>query len=135
MIKFTFKGYDIAIRNDDWKKLKKRFNPDNAKCNADGNFAIDIICSLCERYRKNTVYCTKCPLDKIAYVEIFGCGEIMASIWRREYLEVSQDYIWWDKRNNKQARRQLRALLRRMEKIEQNQEKGNATNKASHRIS
>lgn len=121
MITFTFKGHKISIRNDDWQKLKDRFNPDNAKKKDDGDYVIDIPCSLCERHRFGP-NCGRCPLSKIIEEGDFGCTNLMNSVLRKKVFRLSFNDIDWDRKKNSRARRQLRAILHRMDKIEQNQE-------------
>ena len=113
MINFTFKGHKISIRNDDWKKLKERFNPENAEYIKDENrYAIKIRCDIC--YRSSCF--SDCPLNKVR------CGEdIIYSFLRRKILGLDILCISWKKEVNSQARRQLKVILRRMEKIEASQ--------------
>ena len=116
MIHFTFRGHKISIRNDDWRKLKERFNAENAERDAYGDYAIKIPCPLCLRYEN----CVGCPLENI---NNNGCATILYSIFgRRKFNAGDRDRIWWFGDDNAQARRQLKAILRRMEKIEQSQE-------------
>ena len=122
MITFTHKGHKVSIRNDDWGKLRRRFNPDKAKKNRNGDYVIDIPCSLCEKHYSVKSACRECPLDKIGGFGSFGCTNLINSILRRKAFKLGFDDINWDRKENSQARRQLRAILRRMDKIEQNQE-------------
>lgn len=122
MITFTHKGHKVSIRNDDWKSLKRRFKPDNAKKAISGDYLIDIPCSLCERHYNPDLCCQKCPLDKISGFASFGCTILINSILRKKTFRLGFNDIEWDKIDNSKARRQLKAIIRRMEKIEQNQE-------------
>ena len=116
MINFTFKGHKISIRNDDWKKLKERFNPDNVEKRL-SYFIINKKCSLCERYHPNS-NCRECPFGVLGRI---GCSNLLRSILRKFYFDNGQDYIEWNAEDDAQARRQLKAILRRMEKIEASQ--------------
>jgi len=120
MINFTFRGHKISIRNDDWRKLKERFDPENAK-EENQRFLIKKGCPLCKKYRRN-FSCEKCPLDKFSIELKTGCGVLINSIIPTDIIIFFESYIEWNKRNNAQARRQLKAILRRMEKIEAEQE-------------
>lgn len=116
MINFTFRGHKISIRNDDWRKLKERFNVENAERDGDEDYVVRISCSLCLRYK----YCMGCPLNEIGRR---GCLSIFNYIFRIRYFSSGEKYrISWLKIDNAKARRQLKAILRRMEKIEASQE-------------
>ena len=75
----TILGQEIKIREDDYKKLLRRFDIKNEK---DG--VIKISCALCDRYFEigygppywNTT-CGKCPF---AVIEEYGCLDWMDSI-------------------------------------------------------
>ena len=117
MINFTFKGHKINIRNDDWKKLKERLNPDNAKRDRYGDFSINIKCPFCPP--DSFSGCVGCPFEKM---ERFGCDTILNSFFKKRYFNTGyKTKISWLKKDNSQARRQLKAILRRMEKIEASQ--------------
>ena len=123
MINFEFKGHKISICNDDWRRLKERFDVKNAEQDEFNNWSIQIPCSLCKRYRKRFGNCGKCPLDEIRGEFLGGCANLLNSILKKEYAGFSVNEISWFPEENRQARRQLKAILRRMEKIEAEQEK------------
>jgi len=120
MINFTFKGHKISIRNDDWRRLKERFNAENANCCSHLYCEIKIKCPLCERFKAG---CNLCPLG-MKNIDMY-CGDFMDSFFkfREQIFDTLPTCVYWEKENDRQARRQLKAILRRMEKIEAEQEK------------
>jgi len=125
MIQFNFKGHEIRIRNSDWRKLKERFNPDNAEWNGKV-YEIGIPCWLCVRYKDELKIfnrCRKCPLS-ILDENSHACIYLMKKLFKKQYLIFYEDRINWKRKNNPQARRQLKAILRRMGEIEASQEGG-----------
>ena len=120
MITFTHKGCKASIRNDDWKKLKERFNPDNARKVGDF-WSMDLPCSLCMRYKDDNK-CTRCPLSCMEDEFRRGCGSLVKSLFPALAVELFEDGLKWSLKDNRKAHRQLKAIIRRMEKIEQNQE-------------
>lgn len=119
MIVFTFKGHKISIRNDDWKKLKKRFNVENAKFDtkyADTIYGINVPCPFCDRFEGA---CTSCPV--VREKTGISCRKLPVSFFKKSPLSMGWSSITWHKDFNSKARCQLKAILRRMEKIEASQ--------------
>ena len=124
MINFTFKGHKISIRNDDWRKLKERFNVERAEKDMSG-YRIRKLCSICKRYylRDASDSCENCPFHEIPHSLCEPCMVILNSLFVVNKFESTINYIRWIKCDNRQARRQLKAILRRMEKVEASQGK------------
>lgn len=117
MITFKKFGKTVKIRNDDWRRLRERFNPKNAVYDgSEGRYKIRRKCSLCSRYDK----CDGCPLDQFGDD---GCIFFFAKIFRDginfEHGNVTR--IAWDKEDDKKAKKQLNRLQRMMDKIEASQ--------------
>ena len=121
MIVFEKFGYTFKIRNDDWKKLRKRFNPDNAILYDDlDRYYINANCILCDRYRNN--HCIKCPFDAFTLditTILYGCSIFFGKLFRKQQFSVGTEYISWEKEVDKEARRQLKRLNKIMDKIEE----------------
>lgn len=115
MITFKKFGKTVKIRNDDWKKLKERFDADRAKWveYRDGYF-ISVACSLCKRYQ-----CGNCPFNKFA--DNYGCTEFLDTLFKPRRFKVGGITVSWFKQQNKLARKQLGQILKMMDKIEKSQ--------------
>lgn len=113
MIVFKKFGYTFKIRNDDWKDLRKRFNPKHA-VNYGGHWRIKIACSLCERYR-GFVTCPGCPFDILGE---YGCEIFVDKLFRERKFGAGIRFISWNTENNASARKQLRRIQKMMDEIE-----------------
>lgn len=124
MVVFKKFGYTFRIRNDDWKQLRERFNPKNAVLVNGEGYEIRRYCPLCSRYLK----CKGCTFKKLK-ADIFpGCMNFFSGLYYDKKFNTNQrSEISWDKKNNKQARRQLYRLQRMMDEIEE-QNKRRASN-------
>ncbi len=119
MIVFKRYGHTFRIRNDDWKGLRTRFNPDNARL-IGSLWSIEKKCLLCKKYRRvdgSVINCGECPF---AVIERFGCLTFLDKIIKRKYFNAhAQEDVWWKKKYNKKARQQLWRLQKKMDKIEE----------------
>lgn len=116
MIVFKRYGHTFKIRNDDWKNLRERFNPENVvsqpgECFPD-HWKIDIPCSFCCRYHH--LGCERCPIQKFG-----GCNKFFDKLFRKTKLKIGTSFVRWEKSVDKKARRQLKRLNKIMDKIEE----------------
>jgi len=118
MIKFEKFGKTIEIRNDDWEKLKERFNLENAEWDSLGeNYLITGDCPLCIRYD-----CETCPFSVfLPDKEELSCVEFLRELCKPMYFDPGHHRITWSRQANKLARKQLGQLLKMMDKIEASQ--------------
>lgn len=74
---FKIKNKSFQIRNDDYKKLLKRFDIKNFS----NNFPMvnSIPCALCKRYKN----CINCPLDSFRTKQSYGCIIIIKNIIKK----------------------------------------------------
>ena len=118
MIKFEKFGKTIKIRNDDWKKLKKRFDAKKAEWEAlREEYFIWMKCSLCESYRHR---CKICPFSEF-YADENGCIEFLDRLFKPRRFEVGRVSVSWPRQANKIARKQLGQILKIMDEIEASQ--------------
>ncbi len=117
MLVFEKFGHIFKIRNDDWKNIRRRFNPDNAIYHKRARlYLIDIKCSLCEKYRyPRAGTCSKsCPFRKFEKSK-YGCTEFLCLILGGEFtFGLSIDSLAWY--SNVQTREQLKVLNNFMDK-------------------
>lgn len=119
MITFKRYGKKLKIRNDDWKKLRKRFNPDNAVLDNDlDEYYINVSCSLCDRYQGNL--CIECPFDVFSRTMgiLYGCSIFFGRLFREQQFSTGSDDVSWEIRDDKKTRRQLKRLNEIMDEIE-----------------
>lgn len=119
MITFKKFGKTIKIRNNDWKKLKERF--DARKAYWDGEqYLILTSCPLCDRYFTR---CAECPFwaFKQYGVGSVACVDFLEKLFKRMYLNPGTDGLSWSRHANKLARKQLGQILKMMDKIEASQ--------------
>ena len=90
--------------------LDYRFNPDNA-VEFEGGFEIHMDCPLCQTYFS----CSNCPF----HVSIsLGCFEWMTEVLNREERVFSStDNVWWHKKDDKLARKQLLMLRKKAKEL------------------
>ena len=117
MITFKKFGETFKIRNDDWKKMKKRFDLDVASWSRlDGEYEIRVDCPLCERYN-----CDTCPLRGFATENEVSCIVFLSKIFKPMYFGTAEERLCWRRFANKKARKQLDKMRRMMDKIEASQ--------------
>jgi len=117
MIIFKKFGKTIKIRNDDWRKLRERFNPKNAVLNVDScEYEIKRKCPLCSRY----AFCDGCPFDEFGE---YGCISFLERIFPNEedFDTSDRTKIGWWQNCNKEATKQLTKIQKMMDKIEESQ--------------
>ena len=120
MITFKKFGKTVKIRNDDWKKLKERFDAANAKWDyIMGDYRISEVCSLCERYKTLFGACGSCPFVKFG--SDTGCMDFFKKVFKSMRFTVGSLAVHWPKQQNKLARKQLGQLQKMMGKIEASQ--------------
>ncbi len=121
MIIFKRYGHTFKIKNDDWKKLRMRFDPENARLESEfGKYYINLFCSLCSRYKRN--HCIKCPfevLEKGHPCPRFGCSVFFDKLLRFKYFSFWTGYVSWEAEVDKEARKQLKRMQKIMDKIEE----------------
>lgn len=122
MITFEMYGEKLKIRNDDWKKLRKRLNPDNAVLDNElGRYCINVSCSLCDRYQDN--YCIKCPFNAFEPAPgaalLYGCSVFFGRLFREQRFSVGTSFVSWKIWVDKKARKQLKRLNEIMGEIEE----------------
>ena len=123
MITFEMFGHKLKIRNDDWKKLRNRFDPDNARfCIYNDKYWIDVYCSLCQRYKDCNI-CGKCPFEILekndATLGAFGCFVFFDKLFKKRVFVPSEGSVSWSKHDDREARRQLNRMQKIMDKIEE----------------
>ena len=126
MIVFKKFGKTIKIRNDDWKRLRARYNSDNAVLNTEHEvYEIKKECSFCSSCIRSAE-CGGCPL---AVFGKFGCYEFFERVFPSgiEFESDVIDRISWDECDDKKARGQLTRLQKMMDKIEASQGRKDAT--------
>ena len=118
MIVFKKFGKTIKIRNDHWKKLRARFDPENAVLGDDGCYDIERDCPFCDMYLD--VECSGCPFEPFGRT---GCIDFIDMVFPKGQLFESGDctLVWWEEYYDKKARRQLNRLQKMMDKIEAEQ--------------
>ena len=117
MIIFKKFGETIRIRNDDWKMLKKRFDPDIAFWSSQENeYEIVVDCPLCDRY-----VCNFCPLGEFETDDEVSCMVFLKKIFKPMYFDAGEERLCWSRDKNKKARKQLAHMQRMMDKIEASQ--------------
>ena len=117
MITFKKFGKEIKIRNDDWKKLKKRFDSDVAFWSSlDGEYVISVDCPLCTRYN-----CETCPFREFETDDEVSCLVFLKKIFKPMYFDAGEERLYWSKDKNKKACKQLAQMQRMMAKIEASQ--------------
>ena len=118
MIIFVKFGETIKIRNDHWKRLRARFNPENAVLNEDDErYEIRRTCPFCSAYYE----CKGCPLEE--FDGKYGCFPFFEKVFKGD-TEFDHDditKIYWDEDFDKEARRELHKLQKMMDKIETSQ--------------
>ena len=119
MIIFKKFGETIRIRKDDWKKLKKRFDPDIAFWSSlKGEYEIVVDCPLCIRYG-----CDNCPFQEFETEtdNEVGCIVFLKKVFKPMYFGAGDGRLYWSRDKNKKARKQLTQMQRMMDKIEASQ--------------
>lgn len=115
------KNLKVKIPKKFKKQLIARFSVSNAKfCKLsdfsylEDRYEIDLPCPLCEVYYNIRLLrsCYNCPFSKFARKSA-GCLQWMrrvlnVRIWN--YVSFENGAVYWDLRNNKQARKQLKKL-------------------------
>lgn len=120
MITFKKFGKTIKIRNDDWKKLKERFDANNAKWDRMmEDYRIAEACSLCNRHKTLFGNCGSCPF--VVFDSDSGCLDFFKKLFKLMKFKIGSENVNWSKRSNKLAREQLGQLLKMMDKIEASQ--------------
>lgn len=115
MITFEKFGKTIKIRNDDWKKLRERFDATKAKWDG-GHYEILMSCPVCDRYM-----CPDCPFHVFVIEDELGCINFIEKLFKPMHFTPGNEEISWSKNENKLARKQLGQLLKMMDKIEASQ--------------
>jgi hypothetical protein len=118
MIIFKKFGKTIKIRNDHWKRLRARYNHENAVLDAkEGYYKIRRHCPFCNLY----LGCTGCPFDE--FEEEYGCLSFFEQLFRggTRFDHGLIDMVTWDEWEDKKARKQLSRLQKMMDKIEASQ--------------
>lgn len=121
MITFEKFGKTIKIRNDDWKKLKKRYDTEKAEWfDAYSVYEIKETCPLCETYHS---LCSSCPFGEFDEEndDHSPCVIFMLKLFKEIHFQAGIEEITWSKRQNKLARKQLGQILKMMDKIEASQ--------------
>lgn len=114
MITFKKFGKTIKIRNNDWKKLRERFDVENVEWNSlVENYSIMGDCPLCIRYNCETCPFSVFPPDK----EELSCMEFLIELCKPVYFDPGPHGISWSRQANKLARKQLGQLVKMMDKI------------------
>ena len=120
MITFKKFGETIRIRNDDWEKLKERFDANKAKWNFTmEDYRINKDCSLCNRYKTLLGNCGSCPF--VVFSSDNGCMDFFKKLFKPMRFKVGSMAVHWPKQANKLARKQLGQILKMMDKIEASQ--------------
>ena len=120
MITFEKFGKTIKIRNNDWKKLRERFDANKADWNfLMKDYRIFTACSLCNRYKTRFNSCGSCPFT--AFNSDTGCIDFFKKLFKPCMFKVGFRSVNWPKRQNKLARKQLGELQKMMDKIEASQ--------------
>ena len=122
MITFKKFGKEVKISNADWKKLKARFSPHNARAKRD-TYVIEKECPLCTKYNKHSMdRCEGCPFDVFGNNFDMGCVVFFEQLFpdMKFNTDNTQD-IYWDKSQDLEAREQLYELEDMIAKIEVSQ--------------
>lgn len=117
MIKFVIKDHLLKLTNAEWANLKKRFNPENVVLVGRHNYEIKIPCRLCARYQTKKGLCSACPFYVLSSKDN-ACLDLIGTMFPAQAFHVNVKHIRWSSSDNYTARRQLRALQRRMREIE-----------------
>ena len=119
MITFKKFGETVRIRNDDWKKLRERFDAGKAKWDEFWKrYRINVSCSVCNKYN-----CPRCPfyVFKFEDTTIPGCTQLLGKLFKPLYFKPDRHAVCWSRQANKLARKQLGQILKMMDKIEASQ--------------
>ena len=125
MIVFKKFGETIKIRNDHWKRLRARYNPENATLNTKkGYYEIKRMCPFCNVYNDE---CDGCPFEEFGGE--YGCLEFFERLFRggTRFDHGLIDIVTWDEYEDKEARKQLNRLQAMMDKIEASQGRKDGT--------
>ncbi|GAH20404.1 unnamed protein product [marine sediment metagenome] len=114
MIVFERFGHTFRIRNNDWKKLRERFNPKNAVEYGYKSVEIEIPCSLCMLYDSGRD-CHGCPFSSFGHN---GCLDFLRKLFREPKFQTGRERLVWNIANNSLVRRQLNRMQKIMDKIE-----------------
>jgi len=115
MIAFKEFGKTVKIRNDDWKKMRERFDVDKAWWDG-GYYKISTSCPVCDRY-----VCPNCPFHVFVTKDELGCINFLEKLLKPMHFGAGNEEISWSKSKNKLARKQLGQILKMMDKIEASQ--------------
>ena len=117
MIIFKKFGETIKIHNAHWKKLRARYDPENAVwIKSKEVYRIRKKCPFCDLYTE----CNACPFMVFG---IHGCYEFFEQVFPSGQAFESDitTEVEWERDNDKKARKQLTKLQRMMDKIEASQ--------------
>jgi len=117
MIEFKIKDHILRLTKEEWKNLKRRFNPENAVLFG-YTYKIKTPCKLCTRCKTKKGSCSGCPFHVI-FTGNNACLELIQEIFPAQAFHVTTRHVHWSTSDNYTACRQLNALLRRMKKIEE----------------
>ncbi len=119
MRKFTFNRKTAYFTEEEYQWFLGRWNLKKIT-DEDSNYMIDIPCKICEKYyAPSTLKCSACPLHIFsANVAGAGCVILIKGILRKRLgiktrssaFDIDEDYIFWPKHHNKQARRSIGAI-------------------------
>lgn len=119
MITFEMNGKKVKLKNVEWRNTRNRFNLEKAEYDKeDREYCIDVPCNICGKYNQD---CCLCPLG--VFIEQFGdespCTHFLFSLFKKGKFGVTEYVVWWHKKNDKQARRQIKRVNEMMDKIEE----------------
>ena len=120
MIIFQKFGKKIKITNEDWGKLRSRFNPHNA-VRKGGKYIIEKGCPFCPKYQPTvSCECKGCPLAVFSHESRLGCEKFFDKLFPNLEFNAGDitELTWW-KGCDLKARIQLYKLQRMMDKIEE----------------
>lgn len=123
MIIFKRLGYTIKLSNLDWHSIRERFDLGKAKLDNEGeHYVIKTPCFMCKKYHKPND-CGDCPIYKVLGEE-FGrgsCTDLVESFFpdKEPDFNLESSEVWWSIFCDKEARRELKALNKIMDKIEE----------------
>lgn len=121
MIEFKIKGHVLRLTRAEWDNIKARFNPEKAVYKKGVGHRIGVRCKLCSKYRiKET--CSLCPFSVFASSSSGdGCLALIREFFPSQAFFVDKSKVYWYQKANRDTRRQLNSIQKRMKKIEDSQ--------------
>ncbi|GAG24196.1 unnamed protein product [marine sediment metagenome] len=129
MIVFERFGHTFKVRNDDWKNIRRRFNPDNAKVDDDLKlYYISVKCSLCKRYRFIFICREECPFEKLDGKDA-GCTNFIKKILGQiiSFGINTSEVCWYVSKKVLEQFKVLNDFMDKIEKENQNDKKEKLT--------